>query len=137
MFVNLFGYQPRVSDANGYQTFIDVCLLPYNPLEPGRFRIIRDFRMTTAPGWRSDVYRRVTIVQSRTNSYGKIYFGPASSTSEMVYPVYSDSSTGSFFVGYLPSTLSLPTITVGGVQISPERRSVVDGTTYVGYVIGS
>lgn len=79
MFTNLFGY--RINSQQAYLGKVDVCLLPYNPMEPGRFRIIRDFRMTTAPGWRSDVYKRITILQSRTNSKGRIYFGPGGTSS--------------------------------------------------------
>lgn len=32
--------------------------------------------MCTAPGWRADYYKKVTILQRKVNSRGRIYFGP-------------------------------------------------------------
>lgn len=114
MFTNLFGYKTTSTDP--YMTYVDVCLLPYNPLEPGRFRVIRDFRMSTAPGWRSDVYRKSTIIQSRTNSHGRIYFGPK--PADVIYPAGTEGGGDGYAarIYYLISkgAARLPAISVSG-----------------------
>lgn len=61
MFSNLFGLTPSTASAS-YAAYSDVTLLPYNPLEPGRFRIIRDFKMCTSPNGKMDYYKKLTIL---------------------------------------------------------------------------
>lgn len=60
MFSNLFGITAET--ANNYVSLIDTTLLPYNPLEPGRFRVLRDFKMRTSPTGAPDTYKKVTII---------------------------------------------------------------------------
>lgn len=79
MFLNVFGLSNSTTTTS-YAANIDSTLIPYNPLEPGRFRIIRDFKMNVAPGWRSDTFRKLTVIQSRLASKGRVYFGPKSYT---------------------------------------------------------
>lgn len=77
MVQNLFGISTNtLSISPGYQAGADYSLLPINPMEPGRFNVIRDFRMTIAPGWRNDYYKKLYLRQSDFNSKGRIYFGP-------------------------------------------------------------
>nr|QSL97430.1 capsid protein [Rabbit circovirus 1]UUS54155.1 Cap [Rabbit circovirus] len=78
MFYNIFGIDLNTASANENNTYLnnmDVTLLPINPHEPGRFNVIRDFRMTCAPGWRTDYYKKLMILQKDLNSKGRIYFG--------------------------------------------------------------
>lgn len=54
MFGALFGPTPNttLANANAYGVAADSCLLPINPNQPGRWKVLRDFRMSVAPGWK-------------------------------------------------------------------------------------
>lgn len=132
MFSNLFGLTK--DSTNTYVANIDTTLLPYNPLEPGRFRIIRDFKMRTSPTGSADNYRKVIILQRHTNSRGRIYFGPAPTEPTLMYPIYVDNSsrdaTENLFVGYPVSDASeLPAISVGSYPLT----KMGDGNGRYGY----
>lgn len=77
MYTNIFGITPQTgaATASNYVTVADCTLLPINPLEPGRYNVIRDFQMNVASGWRQDYYKKVLIKQRDFNSKGRIYFG--------------------------------------------------------------
>lgn len=53
----------------------DYTLLPINPQEPGRFNVIRDFKMYVAPGWRQDYYKKLMFLQRDLLSGGRFYLG--------------------------------------------------------------
>lgn len=80
---NLFGLgQPSGQISGTYAATADYTLLPINPQEPGRFNVVRDFRMSIAPGWKNDYYRKIYIRQRHMNSRGRIYFGDGDSATE-------------------------------------------------------
>lgn len=113
MFTNLFGISGNTTGAD-YRTAIDATLLPLNPLEPGRFNVIRDFKMSVAPGWKSDTYRKVMLLQRKFNSHGKIYFGP--DVPGLVYPSATGVDGTTLWVLYPQGTV-LPTITLGSTTV--------------------
>lgn len=53
----------------------DYTILPINPQEPGRFNIVRDFKMYVAPGYRMDYYKKLMFLQRDLLSGGKFYAG--------------------------------------------------------------
>lgn len=145
MYKNLFGLTANTVPGS-YIAYSDVTLLPYNPLQPGRFRIIRDFKMNIAPGWRQDYYKKCIILQRHTNSKGKIYFGPstdtAAETSEVGWasPVgMAENSTNSNFLyfdypvtGSNPRPDSVTTVNRGELGpyylVVPERSEGISTT---------
>lgn len=72
---NLFGVANNAATGGGYLQRADYTLLPINPTEPGRFNVIRDFKMYVAPGWRQDYYKKITLLQRDLLSKGRIYTG--------------------------------------------------------------
>lgn len=60
MFTNLFGMN-NTNVSRAYGSKIDTTLLPLNPLEPGRFQILRDFKMRTSPSGTADNYKKIMI----------------------------------------------------------------------------
>lgn len=63
------------SDSYTYSNQADYTLLPINPQEPGRFNVIRDFKMYVAPGYRMDYYKKVMLLQRNMLSGGRFYAG--------------------------------------------------------------
>lgn len=65
------------TDTNGtnYLQKADYTMLPINPLQPGRFNVIRDFKMNVAPGYRMDYYKKIMILQKDLLSSGRFYAG--------------------------------------------------------------
>lgn len=61
MVFNLFGVGYEIVGTGPYVNNADLTLLPLNPQEPGRFNVIRDFRMSISPGWRNDYYKKLLI----------------------------------------------------------------------------
>lgn len=61
MFTNLFGFGGNQLPG-GYVQYIDSTILPLNPMEPGRFRILRDFRLKTSPTGSPDVIKKLRIL---------------------------------------------------------------------------
>lgn len=78
---NLFGvsYTTTENNDNFYVNRADYTLLPINPMEPGRFNVIRDFKMYVAPGFRMDYYKKLMFLQKDLLSGGRFYAGPATS----------------------------------------------------------
>lgn len=64
MVQNLFGtvVNSEASIAAEYIANADYTLLPINPQEPGRFNVIRDFKMYVAPGYRMDYYKKLMFL---------------------------------------------------------------------------
>lgn len=79
MFRALFGVSRNfvLTATDQYAIAADSALLPLNPQQPGRFKILRDFSMNVAPGWRQDYYKKVYIRQRELLSRGRIYYGVA------------------------------------------------------------
>lgn len=76
LITNLFGLQFAGSaTAYTYQNQADYTLLPINPQEPGRFNVIRDFKMYVAPGYRMDYYKKLMFLQRDLLSGGRFYAG--------------------------------------------------------------
>lgn len=76
MILNLFGMSAVSTNAsNQYQFSADYTLLPINPQEPGRFNVIRDFKMYVAPGYRMDYYKKLMFLQKDLLSGGRFYAG--------------------------------------------------------------
>lgn len=71
---NLFG-MTTTPNSYSYQSNIDFTLMPINPQEPGRFKVIRDFKMFVAPGWRQDYYKKIMLLQRDLLSSGRFYGG--------------------------------------------------------------
>lgn len=79
MISNLFGVQANEgSTAINYASQADYTLLPINPQEPGRFNVIRDFKMYVAPGYRQDYYKKMVFLQRDLLSSGRLYAGASS-----------------------------------------------------------
>lgn len=136
MFKNLFGFGGNAT-PNGYVQYIDSTILPLNPMEPGRFKILRDFRLRTSPTGSPDVVKRLRILQSQCNSHGKIYFGPANTT---VYPIGIDRPSGAaaefYFVIYPQGTV-LPSIVIGTQTINPTTYQDGDNQVYPAYSLST
>lgn len=75
MLTNLFGLTVAPSGTGLYAQASDFTLLPINPQEPGRFNVIRDFKMYCSPGWRSDYYKKLMFLQRDLLSGGRFYAG--------------------------------------------------------------
>lgn len=77
MITNLFGvnFQSTNTETTTYQASADYTLLPINPQEPGRFNVIRDFKMYVAPGYRMDYYKKMIFLQRDLLSGGRFYAG--------------------------------------------------------------
>lgn len=63
MFRAIFGVSPNqnVNNDTIYSLGADATLLPINPQQPGRFKVLRDFMMNVALGWRQDYYKKIYI----------------------------------------------------------------------------
>lgn len=83
MVLNLFGINaiPSGTSTDTYYSKADFTLLPINPQEPGRFNVIRDFKMFVAPGYRMDYYKKVMLLQRDLFSGGRFYAGTNQNTS--------------------------------------------------------
>lgn len=79
MIQNLFGMSLTSGAAASYQALADYTLLPINPQEPGRFNVIRDFKMYVAPGYRMDYYKKLMFLQRDLLSGGRFYAGQSTS----------------------------------------------------------
>lgn len=97
LLVNLFGIANTTTAATttnrqGYLANADYTLLPINPQEPGRFNVMRDFKMSVSPGGRMDYYKKVKIMQRDMLDGGRIYFG-TNETAEGVNGAPGDGSS--------------------------------------------
>lgn len=76
MVTNLFGVSATSTSSEAvYANNADFTLLPINPQEPGRFNVIRDFKMYVAPGYRMDYYKKLMFLQRDLLSGGRFYAG--------------------------------------------------------------
>lgn len=77
MILALFGMvsAPSTTAEGNYASSADFTLLPINPQEPGRFNVIRDFKMYVAPGYRMDYYKKLMFLQRDLLSGGRFYAG--------------------------------------------------------------
>lgn len=75
MLTALFGLTPTNTGSSVYFNAADYTLLPINPNEPGRFNVIRDFKMYVSPGYRQDYYKKIVLLQRDLYSSGRFYFG--------------------------------------------------------------
>lgn len=77
MIQNLFGVVTSgvTSSQYSYLASADYTLLPINPQEPGRFNVLRDFKMYVAPGYRMDYYKKLMFLQRDLLSGGRLYAG--------------------------------------------------------------
>lgn len=62
MLTALFGLTPTNTGSSVYFNAADYTLLPINPNEPGRFNVIRDFKMYVSPGYRQDYYKKIVLL---------------------------------------------------------------------------
>lgn len=64
MLQNLFGtlVSSTAPIASEYIANADYTILPINPQEPGRFNVMRDFKMYVAPGYRMDYYKKLMFL---------------------------------------------------------------------------
>lgn len=60
----LFGVNFNTASTTGgnYAAAADYTLLPINPQQPGRFNVMRDFKMYVAPGYRMDYYKKMMFL---------------------------------------------------------------------------
>lgn len=88
LFNALFGVTSNIilSDSDTYALAADSTILPINPNQPGRFKVLRDFMMNVAPGWRQDYYKKTYIRQREMFSSGRIYYGNNSATAGQARP---------------------------------------------------
>ncbi len=60
----MFGYSTTSNANAGYSSNkLDLVNTPYNPLQPGRFNVLRDFHMVLNPGGSTDKYKQCYIKQ--------------------------------------------------------------------------
>lgn len=77
MVFDLFGVGMLPDSTNPYMYKADFTLLPINPRQPGRFNVIRDFKMYVSPGYRQDYYKKVMLLQRDLKSSGRFYASKA------------------------------------------------------------
>lgn len=58
-----------------YLNAADYTLLPINPQQPGRFKVLRDFKMAVYPYSRCDTYKKILLLQRDLASSGRFYAG--------------------------------------------------------------
>lgn len=91
MITALFGVAQTTTGEAAYVSRADYTLLPINPQQPGRFNVIRDFKMNVAPGYRMDYYKKVMLLQKDLYSSGRFYAGLFNPSSNLG-PAESESS---------------------------------------------
>ena len=57
--------------------------MPYSPLQPGRFNVLRDFHLVLNPGASTDKYKSCYVKQKQFNNYGRVKFGSSTNTSNV------------------------------------------------------